>query len=255
MESETLANQSHLGEYCVHVWAIPTPSPDEVAARFQRLLAFDERERAARFRSSHLQRSFVISRGALRLLLGAYLDAAPSDIQFQYGSHGKPALAPPARISFNVSHSGDLALFAFMIDSQVGIDVEQVRPLSDIHEIASRFFCKQEAGELLSLPVDQQERAFFSCWTRKEAYIKAIGDGLSAPLNNFRVTLRPGEPATVVHVAKELTAVKAWTMHDISLGSKYAAALAYRGEPRFVRMRSIAHAAELLDFESFDNRS
>lgn len=254
MDGEIFVNQSDLSEHSVHVWAIPIWAPNEVTTRFERLLAFDERERVAQFRLSHLQRSFVLARGALRLLLGRYLDVAASDIQFRYGSNGKPILAPPARISFNVSHSGALALYAFMIDSQVGIDVEQIRPLSDMHEIASRFFCKQEAAELSSLPVDQHEQAFFSCWTRKEAYIKAIGDGLSASLDDFRVTLRPGEPASLLHIANDVKAARAWTMHDLALGSQYAAALAYLGEPRFVKMRSMAHAVELFDFVPFENR-
>ena len=162
---------------------------------FSQLLAPDETARAARFHFDHLQRRFILSRGALRILLGHYLDIAANRIEFRYGSRGKPSLAAPAGIHFNASHSGDVALFAFTLHCEIGVDVEEMRPISDMREIASRFFCAEESTELMALPADERERAFFLCWTRKEAYLKAVGEGLYAPLNDFCVTLRPGEPA------------------------------------------------------------
>ena len=102
---------------------------------------------------------------------------------------------------FNISHSGGLAVFAFTLDCEVGVDVEEIRELKDLAEIAARFFCAEETAELMSLPADQRTAAFFRCWTRKEAYIKAIGDGLSAPLDGFAVTLGRDEPARLIHLA------------------------------------------------------
>ncbi|MGI8990834.1 MAG: 4'-phosphopantetheinyl transferase family protein, partial [Bryobacteraceae bacterium] len=216
----------------VHVWPFRIYGSDALAAEFLKVLSPDERERAARFRFERLQRSFILTRGALRILLGHYLETSPAGIQFEYGAKGKPHLAAPSRIEFNVSHSGELALFAFTLDCELGVDVEQIRPMPDMRAIAAQFFHEEEAAELMTLPASRREHAFFLCWTRKEAYIKAIGDGLSAPLDGFRVTLRPGEPARFIHLARDTDAAATWTLHDLDLDLQYAAALAYRDSPR-----------------------
>src|SRR5438094_222037 len=127
-----------LTDRTVHVWALCTRAPDAVVEKFQLFLMPDETARAARFRFEHLQRSFILTRGALRVLLGRYLNTAPRDLQFSYGSNGKPTLAPSACLQFNASHSGDLALFAFTTDCEIGIDVEAVHPMPNIEDIASR---------------------------------------------------------------------------------------------------------------------
>jgi 4'-phosphopantetheinyl transferase len=231
----------------VELWPVRLDASDVVFARFRRILAPDEAARAARFRFDHLRRSFILSRGALRILLGNYLSVAPGGIRFCYGSKGKPALADPVPIQFNASHSGALALFAFTLGCEVGVDVEQIRRLQDMQEIASRFFCSEETAELMSLPSDERERAFFFCWTRKEAYVKAVGEGLSIPLDGFRVTLRPNEPARFIHLAHDTSATEAWTLHSVDPAPHYAAALAYRDLPRPVRMLSAVEPVELLD--------
>ena len=127
----------------MHVWTVRQQAADPVVARFESLLTPDERERAARFLFDHLRRSFIIARGALRVLLGRYLDTDPAGIRFAYGEKGKPTLSQPARVRFNVSHSGGLALYALTLDCEIGVDVEQMRPLTDLWEIASRFFCAE----------------------------------------------------------------------------------------------------------------
>jgi 4'-phosphopantetheinyl transferase len=230
----------------VHVWSIRTEASEAVAAAFERILAPDERDRAARFRFDHLRHSFVLAHGALRILLGRYLNASPAGIQFNYGLRGKPTLAPLALIDFNMSHSGDLVVFAFTRGCEIGVDLEQIHSIQDMQDIADRFFCHEEAAELMSLPVNQRERAFFLCWTRKEAYIKAIGDGLSAPLNGFRVTMQPTQPVRFIHIAHDTNAAKDWTLQDLQLASNYVAALAYRGWPRKVAVSPIMDPAELL---------
>jgi 4'-phosphopantetheinyl transferase len=205
-------------------------------AQLESLLTPDERDRAGRFHFDRLRHSFILARGSLRLLLGRYLGAAPAGVRFAYGEKGKPALADPSsRLHFNASHSGGIALCAFTLDCEIGVDVEQMRPLPDMQGIARRFFCAEESGELMALPEHQREAAFFRCWTRKEAYIKAIGDGLSAPLDGFAVTLRPDEPARLKHIANNTAAGEAWTLQNAEASPGYAAAVAYRGSPRVLR--------------------
>lgn len=241
------AGNFELTDRTVHVRAVHTQAPDAVVEQFQSLLAADEIERAARFRFEHLQRSFILARGALRILLGRYLNTAPHDLEFSYGSKGKPTLSAPARLQFNASHSGALALFAFTMDCEIGVDVEVVRQTPDIEDIAKRFFCTEEAAELMSLPAGQRDQAFFLCWTRKEAYIKATGEGLSAPLDAFRVTLRPGEPARILHFARDPIAAQAWTLHDLRPDPAYAAALAYRDSPRPLETFKVINPKQLLE--------
>jgi 4'-phosphopantetheinyl transferase len=237
-----------LTEQAVDVWPVHTGGSSAVAEEVERVLAPDEKARADQFRFSHLRRSFVLARGALRILLGCYLDVSPASIRFTYGSRGKPALARPARVDFNASHSGGLAVFAFTAGCELGVDVEQIRPIQNMQRIADQFFCPEEAAELMSLTASQRERSFYLCWTRKEAYIKAIGDGLSAPLDGFRVTLEHGQPARFIHIANDVNSAKAWTLHDLPLAPGYAAALAYRGAGRPVAVSQIIDPAELLSF-------
>jgi 4'-phosphopantetheinyl transferase len=229
----------------IHVWPVLTTAPNAVVTRLESILAADELNRAGRFRFAHLRHSFILARGALRILLGAYLDRPPSAIQFQYGSKVKPSLAT-AFPRFNASHSGDLAVFAFTANCEIGVDVDQIRPVPDMQDIANRFFCTEEAAELTSLPPDQQEQAFFLCWTRKEAYIKAIGDGLSAPLDNFHVTMQPGQPARFIHVEHDANAANDWKLYDLQLAPNYSAALAYRDAERPVVVSHIIDFDELL---------
>jgi 4'-phosphopantetheinyl transferase len=228
------------------VWPVRLRASDAVTAQFAELLSADERERAGRFVFDHLRSSFTLSRGAMRVLLGRCLDARPAAIRFTYGEKGKPALESPGRIRFNVSHSGDLALFAITLDCEIGVDIERIHAMQDFAGIAKRFFSTEEEMDLMSLPEDQREAAFFRCWTRKEAYIKAIGDGFSAPLDGFAVTLRVDAPARLTHIAGDASAAAAWTVHDLEIEAGYAAALAYRDAPRAVRLFAPLDPAELL---------
>jgi 4'-phosphopantetheinyl transferase len=222
-----------------------TEAPRTVIAQFERVLAPAELARAARFRVDHLRRSFVLARGALRALLAGYLRTSASGIEFKYGAKGKPSLAM-ASISFNASHSGSLAVFAFACGAEIGVDVERIRPMQEMQGIADHFFCPEEAAELMSLLPEERERAFFLCWTRKEAYIKALGDGLSIALNGFRVTMRPDQPARFIHLRGNTIAAKDWTLHDLQLTSNYAAALAYRDAERPVAIFTVTDPVALL---------
>jgi 4'-phosphopantetheinyl transferase len=212
--------------------------------KFEPFLTPDEKDRADRLRFCNLRRSFVVTRGSLRCLLGRYLDIHPADIRLHYGPKGKPSLASATGIGFNVTHSGDLAAFAFTRDCPIGIDLEQVHPVNEAQQIADRFFCPEEAADIMALPPSERQRAFFRCWTRKEAYIKATGDGLSTPLSQFRVALEPNEPARFIHVSHDRNAAKAWALHDLRVASNYVAALAYRDSPRSVSVFPAIDPAE-----------
>jgi 4'-phosphopantetheinyl transferase len=229
----------------VHIWTLPITAANATAVMFEPVLATDELDRAGRFHFSHLRESFVIARGTLRCLLGGYLGLHPGSLRFSYGWKGKPALKAGAHIQFNMTHSGSLAAIAITADCQIGLDLEQVRPLSDMQQIAAHFFCSEETTEIMSLPPGERERAFFCCWTRKEAYIKAIGDGLSAPPDGFRVTVLPDTPAQFVHLGHDAKDTDAWTLHDLSLAPGYASALAYCDRRRPLSIFPVTDLAQL----------
>jgi 4'-phosphopantetheinyl transferase len=235
-----------LADSTVHIWSFPTRASRHVVATFERVLVPQERNRARRFRFHHLYTSFVIARGALRYLLGHYLNCDPAKVSLVYGLKGKPAVEPPSILQFNMTHSGDLAMIALTVRREVGLDVERIRPLSDMEQIANHFFCPEEASEVMSVPQTDRERAFFLCWTRKEAYIKATGEGLSAPLASFRVTVHPDVPPRFLYVQHNETEAKSWTLHDLQVAAGYAAALAYRDQPRSLCLLSVADPDELI---------
>jgi 4'-phosphopantetheinyl transferase len=195
-------------------------------------LSPDERRRAAAFHFERDRRRFAAARGILRELLGRYLGVDSSALVFVYGSHGKPALASPWEgLRFNVSHSGGLALFAFATGQDVGVDIEQERPLPEMDSIAERHFSPLENAALQLLAEPERRRAFFRCWTRKEAFIKAIGDGLSHALDSFDVTVAASEPARLLRVAGEPDASRRFRLEGLEPAHGFAAALAALGRP------------------------
>jgi 4'-phosphopantetheinyl transferase len=230
----------------IHIWQVWTGGPDAAIRELQMLLSPDERERANRFRFEHLRWAFTVRRGALRILLGRYLGVRPEELIYEHVANGKPLVRSPLGIEFNTSRTEGLAVFAFARSLEIGVDVERIRPIPDKHAIAQRFFCAEEAAELASLPESQHDLAFHLCWTRKEAYIKAIGQGLSAPLDAFRVTLRPEEPARFIHILQDPGLTREWALHNLTLTSGYAAALAYRGAERDVTVFRVLTPEELV---------
>ncbi len=209
------------------------------------LLTREEEKRAERFRFEHLKNAFILAHGALRHLLGRYLDLAPGKIRLAYGPKRKPGL-DGGGLEFNLTHSGALAAIALTAGCPLGLDTQHIRPLPDMAHIARRFFCAEEESEILMSSESLRARAFFCCWTRKEAYIKAMSDGLSVPLDSFRVSVDPASPARMPHIAGDPFAAREWTLHDLRLAPGYAAALAYRGRPRPLSLFSIGDARELI---------
>lgn len=215
-----------------HVWRA---SLEQDGARVQSLRAHldeAERARADRFHFEKDRRHYTVARGVLRELLGRYLRAAPARVSFSYNRYGKPALAEEfaaGGLRFNVSHSGGVGLFAFTRGREVGVDIEALREEFAGREIAERFFSSREVSALCAVPARQHTRAFFNCWTRKEAYIKALGEGLSHPLDTFAVSLAPGEPARLLHTDRDPDEAPRWSLFDLHTFQGYAAALAVEG--------------------------
>jgi 4'-phosphopantetheinyl transferase len=231
----------------VHLWIARLEASESNFAQAFSWLSPDEVERADRFRFDKHRRAFVLGRAVLRGLVASYLRIAPREASFIYGLKGKPALNDaPCPLSFNVSNSGDLAAYAFTLDCEIGVDVEYRRRLVEIEGIAQRFFASDEVTELMGLPEDQRPEGFFNCWTRKEAYIKAVGDGLSLPLDSFQVTLESGVPARMVTLDGSAAAAERWTLHAFTPAQDYAGAIAYEDVERPLKVWPLATVDELL---------
>jgi len=216
----------------VHVWCAALDVPESQVRSLWDTLTADERQRAERYIFEKDRTHFVVARGLLRVLLGRYLRQDPPHLRFTYGPHGKPALATDtgrATLCFNVSHSHGLALYAVTRSREVGVDVERIRPEVAQEKIAERFFSPREVTVLRALPTPLQATAFFACWTRKEAYIKAKGEGLALPLDQFDVSLAPGEPAALLRTAWDPQEAACWTLQDLAPASGYRAAVAVAG--------------------------
>jgi len=216
----------------VHVWRATLDQSLSRMQGFLHTLAADEHARAERFYFERDQEDFIIGRGVLRAILGGYLNRAPEDVSFCYGSHGKPALAGVSdrdAIRFSVSHSQGVALYAVTRGREVGIDLERIRFDLAVAEIAERFFSRQEVAMLRALPPDVQQQAFFRCWTFKEAYIKARGEGLSLPLDQLDVSLIPGGPAPVLDTQPDPSEASRWSFQELTAAPGYVAALAVEG--------------------------
>lgn len=219
----------------VYVWRISAESESEEAGRLAKFLSADEKERAGRFHFEKDRRIFIMGRGVLRTLLGRFTGREPASLRFVYTSHGKPVLpaaGSTANPAFSVSHSGKEILLAFSPGFPIGVDIERIRSSSDHEDLARRYFSPAEAELLLSLPKSQRAEAFFSCWVRKEAFLKAHGQGLSFGLDHFEVSLRPGEDARLIRILNDEAEVREWTLHDLPAGPGYKAALAARAHPR-----------------------
>jgi 4'-phosphopantetheinyl transferase len=211
----------------VHVWQQVGVADGPSLEWLRSLLCSEERQRAGRFRFDKDRHLFITARGWLRALAGAYANCRPADVAFHYSDRGKPELAggAPTDLRFNVSHSGQMILLAFMLGRRVGVDVEKIRSDFSIAEIAERFFSPAERACLRNLPAAVQHQAFFRCWTRKEAYIKATGDGLSLPLDQFDVAFAPNQSAQILETRPDPAEAERWSLWDLDVGDLYAGAL------------------------------
>ncbi len=224
----------------VHVWAVGLVQADAVVEGLRATLSEDERERAEKFYFEKHQREYVVARGALRNILARYMRCEAGSLEFNYSLQGKPMLVRPPSplpaLEFNLSHSGQVAIYVVTRGRRVGIDIEAMRKLDDLEGLARSNFSAAENAVLKSLPASQKHEAFFNCWTRKEAYIKALGDGLGYPLDQFDVTLRLGEKARLLKVASDPQEAARWRLEALDVAIGYTAAVIVEGQDWTMRM-------------------
>ncbi|MDB6066685.1 MAG: 4-phosphopantetheinyl transferase [Pedosphaera sp.] len=219
----------------VQVWATSlSRTPQQIAASAKTLSA-DEQARADRFRFDRDRNRFMAGRGVLRAILGHALNKEPVDIKFAYSERGKPRLIGHEAVRFNLAHTEDMALLAVARDWNVGVDVERIRALRDADGVAKRFFSARESNGLNALSGDEKNAAFFNLWTRKEAWLKATGDGIADGLNQVEVTFRANEPVRLISLFGDEQAVREWSLVDLAPAPEFVAALAVPA--RDVRVR------------------
>ncbi len=216
----------------VHLWRVDLNSfSDKLLAD---VLSTDEISRADRFHFANDRKHFIVARALLRTLLAAYLGLAPRLLKLTYGEMGKPFLTAEEQsserpISFNLAHSAGRALYAFTQGREVGVDLEFIRNITAGDDIANRFFSANESAAIQALPMEQRKEAFFNCWTRKEAYIKARGEGLSIPLDSFEVSVAPAERAGLFRNHVDEGEIERWEMHSVNFTPDYVGALVVEG--------------------------
>ncbi len=223
---------------CVNVFFFSLDPPVRRLAVLERCLSKDELVRADRFHFQQHRRRFVAARGQLRELLGREIGLSPESLRFCYGPHGKPGIEQTEEISFNLSHSNEAALLATCRGAALGVDLEWIERRVEYLLVARRFFSEQEVRKLDHCPPEHQREAFFACWTRKEAYIKALGEGLSRPLDSFAVGMLRGEPATLLW-SRFPGEPERWSLHNLVLPGSYRGALAVEGQGWEVVIREI----------------
>ncbi len=215
----------------VDVWSVALEDSASDVASLSASLSRDERARAARYHFDKDRRQFIIARGVLRNILASCTGVPPQDLRFGYSPLGKPGLHPDygSDLHFSVSHTDGRALYGITRGRAIGVDIELVRHGVAHEEIATRFFSPKESATLRSLPEDERTQAFFRCWTRKEAYVKALGGGLSIPFDRFEVTLRSDDPVELQPIPGPEGTREPWSLWEVVSGPDYIAAVAAEG--------------------------
>lgn len=227
---------SALSAHEIHVWRTSLEASPAREKQLFALLSTEEQARALRFKFEHHRRRFIVAKGVLRLILARYVASAPDEISFTLNAHGKPALSSPKghSLQFNSSDSNEMALYAISLAEPVGIDIESVQKHIEAEAIAERFFSDYEIKELSALSPAQKTSVFFNIWTRKEAFIKALGLGLSFPLKDFDVS--SGEFATLLAVRKGGHIAEEWSLFNLKPGEDYAGAVAIKGHNKILKL-------------------
>ena len=217
-----------LSENDVHVWAAALDVAPDVRYKLAKILADEERQRAERFKFDKHRNRFIAARGFMRVMLGRYLQSAPEQIEFAYSDRGKPMLSQgfADTLQFNLAHSGDLALLAISPNGPIGVDVECIRTIKDADGLVARFFSSRENALFQKLSDDQKPGAFFNLWTRKEALLKATGEGIAGPLSEVEVSFLPGEPARLLAIGGDPEKAAQWTLRELKPAAGFIGALA-----------------------------
>ena len=214
----------------IHIWHRDLGLDDSDSRTFWEVLAQDERLRAQRFRFESDRKAYISTRGTLRVLLASYLRKSPADVGLSYSIYGKPSLLRSSTahdLRFNISHAQGKAVFAFALGMELGIDIERIVPHVGLLELADRFFSECERSSLRELPLEQRTNSFYRCWTRKEAYIKARGDGLAIPLDKFDVGVAFHQGPVLVMTTLNINDASRWAVEDLSIEEGYASAVAW----------------------------
>jgi len=216
-----------LAERDVHLWCVRVPGDEAVYGVILEQLSESERRQASRYRFERHRRAFVSARYFLRWVLSSYVGGQPSHVRFSYAQNGKPSLPENegGRIHFNQSHSAGLIFCGVVLDAEIGVDVEEIRPIPEDMEIARQFFSPEELLSLRALAPEERAGGFCRCWTRKEAFLKATGEGLYGSLRDFAVSIAAETPPTFLHIHGDASAARAWTLLDVFLELRFAAAV------------------------------
>jgi 4'-phosphopantetheinyl transferase len=219
----------------IHIWRARLDLSLPRIQELKQILSVDEQARANQYRFPIGRTRFIAARGILRTLLGSYLGREPRTLQFTYNEYGKPALLGESEsdpILFNLTHSQSMAIYAFTYLGDIGVDLElMAADVKNYDAIANRYFSPAEMEELQSVPAERRQKAFLNCWTRKEAYIKARGLGLSLSLNQFDVSLAPGTPGALLATREPGQDHSQWSIHALAPGLHAIAAIAVKGHP------------------------
>jgi 4'-phosphopantetheinyl transferase len=249
-----LAPARRINKSEVHLWTVRLVAASGQIADLNNTLSNDEKRRVDAFRFQKHKNHFIIARGLLRAILGWYLGEPSEHIDFQYGPQGKPMLCQRYKdvLHFNLAHSEDCALYAFTRDCQIGVDLEFVRELPEAVSLARHFFAKEECADLFSIAAEKQAEAFFNCWTRKEAYLKATGKGLSVALDRFQVSLTPGHPAAFLNLPGDPFHISQWTLFHLASLEGYVGAIAIPSRNCVLRERGFDNTEACLTFLKTD---
>jgi 4'-phosphopantetheinyl transferase len=232
--------QRDLPEKTIHVWYCNFDLNRDKVEYYSSLLSEDEKQKASRFKFKKDEVCYIISRGILRLLIGSYLRINPKDLNFKYTSFGKPFLTFENQLKFNVSHSGKMATFAFFQGTEIGVDIERIKDDFDVLELAQNFFSQKEIIALENQSKEELSKAFFRCWTRKEAFIKAEGSGLSFPLDKFAVSLDDDQNADLLETQWNRIEKDIWQLYSFIPAKGYLGAVA------------IAHSNAQISYHNWD---
>ena len=221
-----------LAKNTIDIWRTPLDLPQQKIDGYRSVLSEDELQRARRFKVKRKNREYIISRGLLRTVLGKTLNSDPRELVFRYTEHDKPYIETIEQglpVKFNVSHSHNQTLIAVTLGNTVGIDIERIRQNVEFRKLATRFFSRQEGEELNTYTDTGIPRAFFACWTRKEAFVKALGDGISFGLSEFSVSTNPYDNKVVLTTHWNEQEAQGWSLVNIIPDDEYIAALAING--------------------------
>ena len=240
MDKKSIHINFQLDASTIHLWSADLNCTIKQEKNYFSLLSLDEKEKAAKFKFKRDASQYIIAKGILRTLLGKYLLLSPDNLAFTYSKYGKPSLIDYNHLQFNISHAGDKAIFAFTKDVTIGADIELVKKI-DVAKLAGRFFSKNESDYIFQTPVDNWENLFYKCWTRKEAFIKAHGEGLSLPLDGFEVSLDDKEPPKIKSIKWKPNSADDWQLFTFIPFESYFGAVVSRSKNKQLKSFDWTH--------------